>query len=65
MKGPFEIIEFVDPRSAISFTWKVLADDIFSEVPEETSRYIKAFDKLQKASLGSQGSLAHIAEDRR
>ncbi|MGH7870466.1 MAG: helix-turn-helix domain-containing protein [Candidatus Dormibacteraceae bacterium] len=62
MKGPFEIIEFADPSVSDTVYLESPRGDIFSDAPEETSKYIEAFDKLKKASLGSQGSLARIAK---
>lgn len=62
MKGPFEIIEFADPSVSEIVYLESPRGDIFSDTPEETSKYIEAFDKLKKASLGSQGSLARIAK---
>jgi transcriptional regulator with XRE-family HTH domain len=62
MKGPFEIIEFADPSVSDIVYLESPRGDIFSDVPEETSKYIEAFDRLQKASLGSEGSLARIAK---
>jgi transcriptional regulator with XRE-family HTH domain len=62
MKGPFEIIEFAEPSVSDIVYLESPRGDIFSDVPEETSKYREAFDKLQKASLGSQGSLARIAK---
>jgi len=62
MKGPFEIIEFADPSDSEIVYLESPRGDIFSDVPEETSKYREDFERLGKASLGAQGSLARIAK---
>jgi len=62
MKGPFEIIEFADPSDSEIVYLESPRGDIFSDVPEETSKYREDFARLGKASLGPQGSLARIAK---
>jgi len=62
MKGPFEIIEFADPSDSDIVYLESSRGDVFSDVPEETSKYREDFAKLGKASLGTQGSLARIAK---
>lgn len=62
MKGPFEIIELADPSDSEIVYLESPRGDIFSDVPEETSKYREAFVRLEKASLGPQGSLARIAK---
>jgi len=62
MKGPFEIIEFADPSDSDIVYLESPRGDIFSDAPEETSKYREDFAKLGKASLGPQGSLARIAK---
>jgi transcriptional regulator with XRE-family HTH domain len=62
MKGPFEIIEFTDPSDSEIVYLESPRGDIFSDVPEETSKYREDFARLRKASLGPQGSLTRIAK---
>src|SRR5215469_7686914 len=62
MRGPFEIIEFADPSDSDIVYLESSRGDVFSDVPEETSKYREDFAKLGKASLGTQGSLARIAK---
>ena len=62
MKGPFEIIKFADPSDHDIVYLETPRGDIFSDVPEETSKYREDFARLGKASLGPQGSLAFIAK---
>lgn len=62
MKGPFEIIEFADPSDSEIVYLESPRGDIFSDVPEETSKYREDFARLGKASLGPQGSLSRIAK---
>jgi transcriptional regulator with XRE-family HTH domain len=62
MKGPFEIIELADPADSEIVYLESPRGDIFSDVPEETSKYREAFVRLEKSSLGPQGSLARIAK---
>jgi transcriptional regulator with XRE-family HTH domain len=61
MKGPFEIIEFVDPADSDIVYLESPRGDIFTEDPEETLMCREAFEKLGKSSLGSRDSLALIA----
>ena len=62
MNGPFEIVEFADPLDRDSVYLESPRGDIFSDDPEETLRYKKAFDGLGEASLGSRDSLTRIAK---
>ena len=61
MKGPFEVIEFADPRDEDIVFLESPRDDIISDNPEETLGYRKKFDTLSEVSIGPQGSMAHIA----
>lgn len=62
MKGPFEIIKFADPSDLDIVYLETPRGDIFSDVPEETSKYREEFARLGKASLGPRGSLTRIAK---
>jgi len=62
MKGSFEIIEFADPSDRDIVYVETPRADIFSDDPDDTSTYREAFDRLGKASLGPQDSMARIAE---
>ena len=44
MKGPFEIIEFADPSDSDIVYLESPRGDIFSDVPEETSKYREDFE---------------------
>ena len=61
MKGPFEIIEFVDPLDKDIVFVETPRGDIISDDPKETKSYRDAFDRLEKASLGPRDSLALLA----
>jgi len=61
MRGPFEIIEFVDPLDKDIVFVETPRGDIISDDPKETKSYRDAFDRLEKASLGPRDSLALLA----
>ena len=61
MRGPFEIIEFVDSLDKDIVFVETPRGDIISDDPKETKSYRDAFDRLEKASLGPRDSLALLA----
>ena len=60
MKGPFEIIEFADQSDSEIVFLESHRGDIISDDPEETLSYRKAFERLEKSSLGCRDSLTRI-----
>src|SRR6516165_10720076 len=58
MRGPFEIIEFVDSLDKDIVFVETPRGDIISDDPKETKSYRDAFDRLEKTSLGPRDSLA-------
>jgi transcriptional regulator with XRE-family HTH domain len=61
MKGPFEIIEFVDAADSDIVYRESPGIDIISDDPEETLRYREAFEELLRSSLHPQDSVARLA----
>lgn len=61
MKGPFEIIEFVDAADRDIVYREIPGIDIISDDPEETLRYREAFEVLGRSSLHPRDSVARLA----
>ena len=65
MKGPFEIIEFADPRSAISCTWKVLALTSLAMTRRRYSKYREDVREAGKSLARTAGLADAHRQDRR
>lgn len=60
MKGPFEIVEFVDPADRDIVYLESPRGDIITDDPEETLRHREAFEELGRSSLQPRDSVARL-----
>jgi transcriptional regulator with XRE-family HTH domain len=60
--GPFEIIQFADAADEYAVFIETARGDFISDKPEDTQKYLKAFDRIMQISLRPEDSVARIHE---
>jgi transcriptional regulator with XRE-family HTH domain len=60
--GPFEIIQFADAADEYAVFIETERGDFITDKPEDTQKYLKAFDRIMQISLRPEDSVARIHE---